>query len=222
MKAAFPFDIRSTFATYDIQFGNVTRPTHRNTSWDDAKFEVCAHKWADISESDYGVSILNDCKYGYDTCDNVMRITLLKCATYPNPEADRGLNEFTYSVYPHESTFDNGGVIKEAYLLNMPPEASKISANKGSLPDNWQAVSSNKGNVVIETIKKAETDDSVIVRMYESCNRRSDVTIKTGFDFKEVYECDLMENNIKKLESDNNSVTIPVKNYEIKTLKFIR
>lgn len=222
MKATFPFDIRSTFATYDIQFGNIARPTHRNTSWDDAKFEVCAHKWADISESDYGVSILNDCKYGYDTCDNVMRITLLKCATYPNPEADRGLNEFTYSVYPHESTFDNGGVIKESYLLNMPLEASEISANGGSLPDNWQAASSDKENVVIETIKKAEADDSVIVRMYESCNRRSDVTIKAGFDFKEVYECDLMENNIKKLESDSNAVTIPIKNYEIKTLKFIR
>lgn len=222
MKAAFPVDIRNTFATYDIQFGNITRPTVRNTSWDRAKFEVCAHKWADFSESDYGVSILNDCKYGYDICDNVMRITLLKAATDPNPEADKGLNEFTYSLYPHVGTFDKGDVIKEAYLLNMPLEASEISFNEGKLPEKWQIVSSDKENVVIETIKKAENDDSVIVRMYESCNRKSSASIKVGFDFKEVYECDLMENNIQKLELNENTVNVDMKNFEIKTLKFVK
>ena len=95
LKAAFPVDVHNMNATYDIQFGNLERPTHRNNSWDAAKFEVPAHKWADLSETGYGVSILNDCKYGYSIEDNVMKISLLKAATYPNPEADRGINCFT-------------------------------------------------------------------------------------------------------------------------------
>ena len=222
LKAAFPVDIRSTNATYDIQFGNVERPTHKNTPWDAAKFEVCAHKWADLSEDDYGVSIINDCKYGYSIEENVMKISLLKCATYPNPEADRGINEFTYSLYPHTGNFKTGGTVQEGYLVNMPLEASKIDKCSGKLNDCYSFVSTDKENVVLETVKKAEDDNSVVIRMYEAYNRKCSVNVEAGFDFKEVYICDMLENNETKLVSDGRKVNINIKNYEIVTLKFVR
>jgi len=118
LKVAFPVDIRATKATYEIQFGSVERPTHWNTSWDYAKFESVAHKWADLSEQDYGVSLLNDCKYGYDIKDNVMRLTLIKSGIEPDPEADQGHHSFTYSLYPHKGNWFSGGTSQEAYELN--------------------------------------------------------------------------------------------------------
>ncbi len=222
MKAAFPVDINNTMATYDIQFGNIQRPTHKNTSWDEAKFEVSAHKWADLSEDGYGVSILNDCKYGYSIERNIMKISLLKAATYPNPEADRGTHEFTYSLYPHVGDFRQGETVQEGYKLNMSLEAYEIPAHDGTLPETYSLAESDRENVVIETIKKAEDDDSIIVRFFESYNQKSNVTITVGFDFKEVYLCDLMENNIQKLDFTGNSVTYNIRNFEIVTLKFVR
>lgn len=221
LKAAFPVDIHNTYAAYDIQFGNVQRPTHKNTSWDAAKFEVCAHKWADLSEDGYGVSILNDCKYGYSIEENIMKISLLKAATYPNPEADRGIHEFTYSLYPHCGDFKEGETIKQAYLLNAPLEAEIILPNTAALSETYSLVSCDKENIVVETIKKAEDDNSVIIRMYESFNKKTDAKISLGFDFKECYITDLMENNIEKANSNGREVNLYVKNFEIVTLKFI-
>jgi len=209
-------------ATYDIQFGNIQRPTHKNTSWDEAKFEVSAHKWADLSEDGYGVSILNDCKYGYSIEGNIMKISLLKAATYPNTEADRGAHEFTYSLYPHTGDFRQGETVQEGYKLNIPLEAYEIQAHDGTLPETYSLAKCDCENVVIETIKKAEDNDSIIVRFFESYNQKTNVNITVGFDFKEVYLCDLMENNIQKLSFTNNSITHHIKNYEIVTLKFIR
>ena len=189
LKAAFPVNIYCDEASYDIQFGNVKRPTHQNTSWDKSKFEVCAHKWADISEFGYGVSILNDCKYGYSTEGNTMKITLLKAATYPYADADIGKHNFTYSLYPHKGDFRQGGTIQEAYMLNMPLEAIKISSNDGSLADYYSFIKCDTDGVVLETIKKAEADNSIVVRLYETYNSKTIAKIETGFDFKEVYIC---------------------------------
>lgn len=222
LKAAFPVDIRNTNATYDIQFGNIERPTHHNTSWDAAKFEVCAHKWADLSEGDYGVSILNDCKYGYNVEENVMKISLLKAATYPNPEADRGMHQFTYSLYTHKGGFKEGQTVKEGYLLNMPLEANFIEAQDGTLADCHSMIACDKANVVVETIKKAEEDDSIIVRLHDEYNQKTVCTLTPGFSFREVYLCDLLENNLEQLSLENGAVKVPVKNFEIVTLKFVR
>ena len=221
LKAAFPVDIRTDFATYDIQFGNLTRPTHRNTGWDEAKFEVCAHKWADLSETNYGVSLLNDCKYGYSTEGNIIKISLLKAATYPNPEADRGKHTFTYSLLPHTGNVYQGKTITEGYLLNMPLEATKICANNGKLPSEFSIASSDKNNVIIETIKKAENDNSIILRAFETFNSKTTANITVEFNFKKVYLCDMLENNQKELTFSENTVSVPFKNFEINTLKFI-
>ena len=119
LKVAFPVDILAPQATYDIQWGNVQRPTHRNTSWDWARFETCAHKWVDLSEGGYGVSLLNDCKYGHDIRDNIMRLSLLRAPTSPDPEADQGQHYFTYSLLPHAGGWE-AGTAAEAYRLNDP------------------------------------------------------------------------------------------------------
>ena len=134
LKTAFPFDVNATSATYDIQFGNVERATTRNNSWESAKFEVCAHKFADLSQSDYGVTILNDCKYGYETYGSEMKLTLLRSATYPNPNGDKEIHRFTYSLRTHAGTLRNSDVYKTAYELNNPVMVKKATNGIGRRP----------------------------------------------------------------------------------------
>ncbi len=222
LKAAFPLDIRTTEATYEVQFGHLARPTHQNTSWDAAKFEVCGHKWGDLSETGYGVSLLNDCKYGYSAEENVLSLSLLKAATYPNPDADRGKHTFTYALYPHIGGLTQGGTVQEGYHLNMPLEAMAVSASNGSLPAVYSLVSCDAENICVETVKKAEDDDSIIVRLYDSYNQKSRPTLTFGFDFQEAYLCNLMEENEKKLEFDGRKLQLPVQNFEIVTIKLVR
>ncbi len=128
LKAAFPVAVNSPRATFEIQWGNVERPTHWNTSWDWARFETCAHKWIDLSEGGYGVSLLNDCKYGHDVKGHVMRLTLLKSGIYPDPEADQGYHEFSYALLPHQGDWRDGETVRHAYLFNMPASALLLSS----------------------------------------------------------------------------------------------
>jgi len=196
LKAAFPVDIHAEKATYEIQYGNVERPTHWNTSWDYARFEVCAHKWADLSESDYGVSLLNDCKYGHDIKNSVMRITLLKSAVEPNIDADREIHEFTYSLYPHSGDFKKGNVVKMAYSLNCPMYAKIEEAHPGSLPQQLSFINIDRDNVIVEVVKKAEDSEHIIVRLYECFNQRVKVKCNLFKNIQTVEECDLLENVI--------------------------
>ena len=222
LKTAFPVDVNADKATYDIQFGTVERPTHSNTSWDAARFEVCAHKFADLSEYGYGVSILNDCKYGHDIHDGVISLTLLKCGTYPDPEADKCRHRFTYALMPHAGDFREAGVVRQAYLLNCPMTAQVIGRQDGDLPERFSLLSVNCDNVFIETVKRAEDSDAVIVRLYEAYNKRADVTLTAGFDFRKASVCDLLENEEYALTVSGRSVTLPVKPFEIVTLKLER
>lgn len=219
LKAAFPVEVHTNKATYEIQYGNVERPTHWNTSWDYAKFEVCGHKWADLSEGDYGVAILNDCKYGHDIKDSVMRLTLLKSAVEPNINADREIHEFTYSIYPHKGDFKNGRVIEQAYNLNCPLYAKVEEAHNGRLKEKMSFVSIDKENVIIEVVKKAEASEHTIVRMYECFNNRTNVVCTFAKTIASVEECDLLENRIHTLEPIENSFEFKIKPYEIKTFK---
>lgn len=219
LKAAFPTDIHSDRASYDIQFGNVERPTHWNTSWDQAKFEVCAHKWADLSEDGYGISLLNDCKYGHDIKDGVMRLTLIKSAKDPNESADRELHQFTYSLYPHCGGFRDAGTVAMAYALNCPLYAKYEGEHTGKLPMVFSIAGTNKENVIIEAVKKAEDSDDIIIRLYECYNRRTTVRLTFGSKILDAWECDLMENNQLRLEHNGNSLEFVIKPYEIKTIK---
>lgn len=218
LKAMFPVDVHAQKATYDIQFGTVERPTHQNTSWDAAKFEVCAHKFADISEDGYGVSLLNDCKYGYDISGSDMSITLIKSGTYPNPDADKCEHRFVYSLYPHTGNHKEGGTVLESFNLNVPMYAVKTENHRGVLSEEYSLVKCSAENVIIDTVKKAEDSDGIIFRMYETYNRRTKVKLDFGFDIKKCFIADLSENKQKELKLTNGSVNIEVKPFEIVTI----
>ncbi len=221
LKAAFPVQIRATRATYDIQFGNIERPTHWNTSWDTARFETLAHKWVDLSEGNYGVGLLNNCKYGHDVKDSVMRITLIKSAVDPDPQADQGRHIFTYSLLPHAGDWRAGGVAREAYALNDPLIAGAVRKSQpGALPPEFQFVEVDAANVIIETVKKAEQGEAWILRLYENeQSRLADVHLRFGRPLLRAAECNLVEEEETPVFFNENSLTFSIAPYEIKTFK---
>lgn len=220
VKTAFPIEINASEATYEIQYGNVTRPTHNNTSWDVAAFEVCGHKWADLSEGDFGVSLLNNCKYGHDIKEGNMRLTLLKSSCDPNPDADKEVHHLTYSIYTHNGDWKEGKTSQKAYELNTPFITSVEEAHHGELPGTLSLAKVNKDNVMIEVIKKAEDSNELVIRMYEFHNKRTDVTLEFLRDIKEIKECNLLERDLEVLSPIGNKVNFTIKPYEIKTFKF--
>ena len=222
LKLAFPLDIHANDAAFEIQFGHVRRPTHRNTSWDAARFEVCAQKWVDVSETGYGAALLNDCKYGHSVEGSTLELTVLKAGTYPTDEVDLGEHVFSCALLPHEGTLHEAGVIKEAYSFNQPLEALSVAAGKGPLSQCFSLVSCNRENIILETVKKAEADDGMILRLYDSfgCRTGADLTVAEGF--REVWLCDMMESPLRQLPFDGHTVHIDTANFEIVTLKFIR
>lgn len=190
LKTGFTVDIRSTMATYDIQYGHCQRPTHHSTSWDHAKFEVCAHQWADLSEFDYGVALLNDCKYGYDIYKNQMRLTLLKSAQYPDPTADLGEHHFTYSLLPHKGSLQQAGVIEQAWDLNNPLyEAQNIP---DALLDKSLFFTEDK-SIMIDAVKKAEDENALIIRMHEAWGQSTQTTLRSDFPIASIQACNMLE-----------------------------
>jgi len=222
LKAAFPVDINALQATYEIQFGNVQRPTHRNTSWDLARFEVCAHRWADLSEGGYGVSLLNDAKYGHDIHDNVMRLTLLKSGIVPDPTADQGIHRFTYSLLPHKGDWRDAEVVRRAYELNVPVLAVTGSTSTSSAEERVAAYSfmqTDCQHVVIDTVKPAEDGDGFIVRLYEAHNQRGKGSITFSAPIASAQECNLLEETIADASYQGNALQFQVRPFEIKTFR---
>ncbi len=218
LKVAFPVAVHSPRATYEIQFGNVERPTHWNSSWDYARFEVPAQRWADLSEGDYGVSLLNDCKYGYDIRDHLMRLTLIKSATSPDPEADQGEHVFTYSVYPHAGDWRED-TIRQAADLNMPLMARMAAGQTNGLPSEWSLVTSSPGNLVVDTVKKAEDDARLIVRVYEAHGQRGTGRLAFGKPVQSAVECNLMEEEEGEVAFDERGLEFDFLPYQIRTFK---
>lgn len=212
VKAAFPVNVRAVDARFDIQYGNIRRPITRNNSWEVAKFEVIAHKWIDLAETGYGVALLNDCKYGHDIKENVMRISLIKSAVDPDYSADLGSHTFTYAILPHTVEWYESGLEQEAFDLNNPLTATLgvCEALKGSL------FTFDQDNVEVDCIKLAEYGDQVIVRFHEYMGRRTHVTIESSLPVDSWQECDLMEAPIE--EPKTSALTMEIKPYEIKTI----
>ncbi len=211
LKVAFPIDVRATSATYDIQFGNTKRPTHWNTSWDLARFESVAHQWADVSENGYGVSLANDCKYGYDIKDGVLRLSLIKSATYPDPQADVGSHEFTYTLIPHRGDFLQARVPQHAWDLNSPlltvPGPGTTNGN------SLFRVSSD--SVMVDAVKLAEDENRIVLRLHDFSGGRQTVLVSTDFEITSWQESDLMERPISELCHEPMEFTLCP--YEIKT-----
>jgi alpha-mannosidase len=223
LKAAFPVAINSAQATYEIQFGHVQRPTHRNTSWDMARFEVCAHRWVDLGEGGYGVSLLNDSKYGHDIHDNVMRLTLLKSGIFPDANADQGLHHFTYSLLPHQGDWREAQAVRRAYELNVPllavgsTTAVLDGANGGG--ETYSFLQSDCEHVVVETLKPAEDGDGLIVRLYEAHNQRGKGMITFAVPIISARECNLLEEPGNNASYSGNSLQFQVRPFEIKTFR---
>lgn len=220
LKAEFDVSVDSDSAVYDIQFGQVSRPTHYNTSWDRAKFEVCGQRFADLSDHGYGVALLNDCKYGYDIHGNRMSISLIKSASYVNEYYDKMHHTFTYSLMPHIGDYREAGVIKEACLLNQPLIALPVKPTDGDLPERFSFVAPDRDNVVVETVKKAYDGNGYIVRAYETYGMSSECVFtlpRKAF----VCECDLLENDITEQGKKSDTFSTAFKPREIKTFRLI-
>ena len=220
LKVSFPVQVRSARATYEIQYGHLERPTHYNTSWDLARFEVCAQKWADFSEPGYGVALLNDSKYGYDIHGNVMRLSLLRAPNSPDPKADRGRHQFTYALLPHGGDFRDAGVIEQAYALNVPLRVRTVPVKSGVLPPTHSFFSTDCEGIIIESIKVAEDGNGFIVRLYEARGSRRSVQVSTTLPVTKVERTDLLERPIKSAEMIGCSVRCDLNPFEICTLRF--
>jgi alpha-mannosidase len=219
LKAEFPVDIISPKATYDIQWGNIERNTHNNTTWDISQFESCGHKWVDLSEGNYGVSILNDSKYGHHVKDNIMSITLLRSSTFPDPKADMGTHHFKYSIYPHEGDW-RLSTARKAYELNYPVilhHVEKPSEDNGN--DKYSFVQVDNNNMIVETIKCAENEEAIIVRAYENNRTRGPVNLSIDTSIEKAIESNILEEELDNLSVNDNSIKFNIKPYEIKTLK---
>jgi alpha-mannosidase len=220
LKAAFPVDVLAPTATYEIQWGNVERPTHRNTSWDWARFETAAQKWVDLSEGDYGVSLLNDCKHGHDIYGNTMRLTLLRGTTAPDPDADLGEHHFTYSLLPHTGKW-NETTISEAYALNDPVIVHQVEGEGETTETPGSFVAVDLPNVVIETVKKAEDGHGYIIRLYESQRKRGQCWLTAGFPLAGAWRANILEENQEKLGINGKTVIFAIKPYQILTLRLV-
>lgn len=215
LKAHFPVAVHTDEATFDIQFGNVKRKVHTNTSWDEARFESCAHKWMDISEGHYGVSLLNDCKYGHSVKDSNMALTLVKSGIVPNETTDQEEHVFSYAIYPHKEDWRAGGTVSKSYAMNQPIYA----VCGGNVGEESSFVSCDATNVVIETVKKAEDGDGIIIRMYECENAWTPAHLTLGFNPSSVIECNLLEETVEEISVSENGFDIEIKPYEIKTYR---
>ncbi len=215
LKAAFPVDIRTTYATYDIQYGNVRRPNHWNTSWDQARFESVGHRFADLSERNYGVALLNDCKYGYDVKGNLLRLSLLRSGKQPDHIQDVGEHVFTYSLLPHTGDIVSGGVVVSAHALNNPMLICEGKEEKTE--DTFMTI--DNPQVEIDAVKKSEDGKYLVVRFHDYAGSSQKVTVKPNFCFRNWSEGDLRERRIGEICGDD-EVTMTLHPYEIKTVLF--
>ncbi|MCU0857013.1 MAG: glycosyl hydrolase-related protein [Pontiellaceae bacterium] len=219
LRTAFAVNVMSDRATCDIQYGYVERPTHRNTSWDAAKFEVTAQRYVDLSGNDYGVALLNDCKYGHKLHDKVIDLNLLRSPTDPDPDADQGMHLLTYSLLPHAGRMIDSTVQAEAAQLNMPPVCLDAFRDSGRcrLP-----VRISGAGVSLEVVKKAEKESSLILRLVETRGCRGFCEISPVEGGTVLVETDLMEWNDEVPAALAAPVQIAFNPFEIKTFKLRR
>ncbi|KAB8204468.1 galactose mutarotase-like domain-containing protein [Aspergillus parasiticus] len=234
LKVEFPVDITNTEASYETQYGIIKRPTHYNTSWDMAKFEVCCHKWADLSENGYGVSVLNDSKYGFATCGNLMRLSLLRAPKAPDAHADMGRHHIRYAILPHAGPLDSR-TIRAGYNFNHPLALESVFGTGDK--DAFKSISiSGTSSLILDVVKRGEDDEdvsrdnlprragkSVILRIYESLGGKSRGTIHTKLPVKKIWKCNILEDNETALAitkgKETTDVDIELRAYEVATYR---
>jgi alpha-mannosidase len=216
LKVGFDVDILAQSARHEIQFGHVERPTHTNTTYDQSMFEVCAHKWTDISENRFGITLLNDCKYGVSVEGSDIRLSLHKGGTHPDPRGDEGLHEVTYSLLPHQGGFSTETVIRPAYELNVQPLVAYGSSDR----EINSFLDLGAPNVILETIKPAEDDTAYVIRLYEA-ERSAVKGMQLRFSFipSRVILVNMLEEELEELPVDDAEIKLDFHAFEIKTIK---
>ena len=225
VKAEFHLDVMTRTAACEIPYGVMERPTHRNTSWQRAQFEMCAHRFVDLSEPGFGVALLNDGRYGHSIEDSFVSLTLLTSGVFPFPDADKGLHELTYALMPHMGDWREANVVHEAGKLNEKPilsvyKPSLLTEEKSSVRYTMCEVSSP--NVIVTSVKRAEDESGLIVRMYESSGIRTNVEWNLeGLCPKYIYECDMMEQKEREVVFDGQRAKFEIRPFEIKTFLLV-
>ena len=216
LKAAFPLAASGPFATYEIPFGSIERPTTRNNSWEKARFETPALRWADLGNSTQGLSLINDSKFGYDAAGNTLRLTLLRSPTSPDANADRGHQHFSYALYPHAGDWKQAMTVRHGYEFNEAPVATAVEAHAGAMPAEYSFVSASADNVVISAMKKAEDSNALIFHLYEWAGKAGTVELKVPDGAQGAVEANLLEQpEGQPLTIENGRVRVAVHPYEI-------
>jgi alpha-mannosidase len=225
LKVAFPVAVHAPAARFEIQFGHLARPTHANTPFEQARFEVCAQRWADLSEAGYGVALLNDCKYGYDVRGHTLRLSLLRAPTAPDPLCDRGRHRFTYALLPHGG--DLTAVIAAGYALGAPlairtdVRTSGQTAGPPTRPAEHSLVRTSDPGFVVETVKAADDGRGVILRGYEALGGRRRVRLRPGVPCRTAARTDLLERDGAGIEVDGDGLALTVRPFELVTLRLL-
>ena len=215
LKVAFPVQVRAMNATYEMQFGVAERPTHFNTMYDLARYEVPGHRWSDLSEPEFGVSLLSESKYGYSTFGNVMRLSLLRAPTFPDPTADRGRHAFAFAIFPHAGGWREAGTVQQAMAFNIPLRLA--SAKQAPAARSFASV--DRANLVLDTIKKAEDSDATILRLYETHGARGTAALRVDLPFTSATFVNLLEEGEVHAERTADGIVVPYRPFQIITLK---
>ncbi len=220
LKAAFPLTATSTKATYEIPFGSIERPTTRNNSWDKAQFEVPALRWADLGDTNHGLSLINESKYGYDAAGNVLRLTLLRSPTSPDPDADRGHHHFGFALFPHAGSWKSALTVRHGYEYNNKPAVIIMSPHKGNLPAEHSFITVKPQNVVLTALKKAEDADGLILHLYEWAGQTSKVELTIPQGATAVSITNLLEiPEASEAKLDGHIISFAIRPYEILALR---
>jgi alpha-mannosidase len=217
IRALFPLNVRSFDAWFETAFGAIARPTHRNSSQDQAKFEVNAHRWADLSEAGYGVSLLNDGKYGHSAHGNTLGLTLLRSPIFPDPLADEEKHEFTYAILPHQGDWRSS--ISEAHDLNAPLQVVHVTSSTGDWSSSQQFAKLNAPGLRLSALKKSEDGNQIILRVYEAHGGRGTATLETTFGRGRAVMTNLLEEETETLEIEDGTLEFEFKPFEVKTIR---
>ncbi|HEY4010520.1 MAG TPA: glycoside hydrolase family 38 C-terminal domain-containing protein [Acidobacteriaceae bacterium] len=220
LKAAFPLAATNKSATYEIPYGTIQRPTTRNNSFEKARFEVPALRWADEGDATHGLSFLNNSKYGYDAVGNVLRLSLLRGPTWPDPDADQGTQVFDYAIYPHPGTWQTAGTMARGWEFNYQLHAMQVPEHDGTLPPSHSFFGIDGTHVTLTALKKAEDSNALIARFYEWAGEPDQVTLTLPPGAKSATLTNLMEKpEGAALSISNDKVTVPVAPYQIQTVR---
>jgi alpha-mannosidase len=221
LKAAFPLAASGSEATYEIPYGTIERPTTRNNRFERAKFEVPALRWADLGDGNHGFSLINESKYGYDAKGNVLRLSLLRSPTWPDPDADRGHHSFSYALYPHSGDWKKALTVRRGYEFNYKLSAEQSSNHAGMLGTKHSFADIKQDDVILTALKKSEDGDALLFRFYEWAGQTGDVQVTVPKGATAAQLTNLMEqpegSPIQITNTDQ--VSVPVHPYEIVSLR---